>query len=310
MKLNRHLFLLSVLIITYNPGLLSQVPQRLNDLLVSTDWLEEKMEDSLLVILHYGMKSEFEKEHIPGARYISIWDLLVKDEQGIRHEFPDEQTMEQAFRSWGLNNNSKIIICYQDGNGIRWAARLFLTLDYAGLGNQVAMLNGGLKAWREEGRPVTQGVTAFKEGTVDIQIRDEVRISKEEVLAMLHREDVVIVDARPGERYDGTIADNDSTRAGHIEGAVNMPIHNLTLDDSTYMFKTENDLRKLFEDYKISSESLIITYCGTGILASADYFAARLLGYRVRFYDGLFQEWASDESLPISKTATGVRFVL
>jgi len=307
MKLNRHLFLLSVLIITCNPGLLSQVPQRLNDLLVTTDWLEANLEDSLLVILHYGMKSEFEKEHIPGARYISIFDLLVKDEQGIRHEFPDEQTMEQAFRSWGLNNNSKIIICYQDGNAIKWATRLFLTLDYAGLGDQVAMLNGGLKAWREEGRPVTQGVTAFKEGTVDIQIRDEVRVSKEEVLAMLHRDDVVIVDARPGERYDGTIADNDSIRAGHIEGAVNMPISNLTLDDSTYMFKTENDLRKLFEDYKISSESLIITYCGTGILASADYFAARLLGYRVRFYDGSFQEWGSDESLPISKTATGVR---
>ena len=253
------------------------------------------------------MKTEFEKEHIPGARYISIFDLLVKDEQGIRHEFPDEQTLEQEFRSWGLNNNSKIVICYQDGNAIKWAARLFLTLDYAGLGNQVAMLNGGLKAWREEGRPVTQGVIAIKEGTVDIQIRDEVRISKEEVLAMLHREDVVIVDARPGERYDGTIADNDSTRAGHIEGAINIPISNLTLDDSTYMFKTENDLRKLFEDHEISSESLIITYCGTGILASADYFVARLLGYRVRFYDGSFQEWASDESLPISNTAAGVR---
>ena len=309
MKFNRLLFLLSVLIITCNPGLLSQVPQRLNDLLVTTDWLEANLEDSLLVILHYGMKTEFEKEHIPGARYISIFDLLVKDEQGIRHEFPDEQTMEQAFRSWGLNNNSKIIICYQDGNAIKWAARLFLTLDYAGLGNQVAMLNGGLKAWREEGRPVTQGVTAFKEGTVDIQIRDEVRISKEEVLAMLHREDVVIVDARPGERYDGTIADGDSIRAGHIEGAINIPISNLTVDDSTYMFKTENDLRKLFEDHEISSESLIITYCGTGILASADYFVARLLGYRVRFYDGSFQEWGIDESLPISKTAT-VRFVL
>lgn len=188
MKLNRLLFLLSVLISTGNSGLLSQVQQRFNDLLVSTDWLEENRTDSLLVILHYGMKTEFEKEHIPGARYISIWDILVEDEQGLRQEFPDEQALEQVFRSWGLNNNSKIIICYQNRDAIRWASRLFLTLDYAGLGNQVAMLDGGLEAWKEEGRPVTQSETAFKEGTIDITIKDEVRISKEEVLAMLHRE--------------------------------------------------------------------------------------------------------------------------
>jgi len=304
MKLNRLLFLLSVLISTGNSGLLSQVQQRFNDLLVSTDWLEENRTDSLLVILHYGMKTEFEKEHIPGARYISIWDILVEDEQGLRQEFPDEQALEQVFRSWGLNNNSKIIICYQNRDAIRWASRLFLTLDYAGLGNQVAMLDGGLEAWKEEGRPVTQSETAFKEGTIDITIKDEVRISKEEVLAMLHREGVVMVDARPEGRYYGTSEDDDSPRPGHIEGAVNIPILHLFSEDTPYMFKTKNDLRKLFEEQKISPESLVITYCGTGILASVDYFAARLLGYRVRLYDGSFQEWSRDESLPVSKTAT------
>jgi thiosulfate/3-mercaptopyruvate sulfurtransferase len=304
MKLNRLLFLLIVLTGTGHPGLYSQVPQPFNDLLVTTDWLEENRTDSLLVILHYGLKTEFDKEHIPGARYISIWDILVEDEQGLRQEFPGEQILEQVFRSWGLNNNSKIIICYQDWDAIRWAARLFVTLDYAGLGNQVAMLNGGLKAWKDEGRAVTQSVADFKEGNVDIQTRDEVRISKEEVVAMLHQEGVVIVDARSTERYYGTSADDDPVRAGHIEGAVNIPNADLTLDDSPNMFKTRSDLRKLFGEQGISPESLVITYCGTGILASTDYFVARLLGYRVRFYDGSFQEWSRDESLPLSKSAT------
>ena len=306
MKLNRHLFLLSVLIITCNPALLSQVPQQLNDLFVSTDWLEANLEDSLLVILHYGMKTEFEKEHIPGARYVTIWDLVVKNEQGIKHEFPDEQKLEQALRLLGLNNNSKIIICYEDGNAIPWAARLFVTLDYAGLGNRAAMLNGGLKAWKEEGRPVTQSVTAFTEGKVDIKLKEDVRISKDEVLSMLHREDVVIVDARPEERYYGISEDKNAIRQGHIEGAVNIPFFSLTLDDSTHMFRAQEDLRQQFANHNASPESLIIAYCGTGVWASPVYFAARLLGYRVRFYDGSFQEWGSDESLPISKTATGV----
>lgn len=301
MKLHRLLFLLSVLIITFNPGLLSQAPQRLNDLLVTTDWLEENLTDSLLVILHSGMKTEFEKEHIPGARYVSIWELLVKDEQGLRHEFPGEQKIEQALRLLGLNNNSKIIICYQDGNAIPWAARLFVTLDYAGLGNQVAMLNGGLKAWKEEGRPVTQGVTTLTEGKVDIKLKEDVRISKDEVLVMLPGEGVVIVDARPEERYYGISEDKNAIRQGHIEGAVNIPFFSLNLDDSTHMFRAQEDLRQQFANHSASPESMIITYCGTGIWASPVYFAARLLGYKVRFYDGSFQEWARDESLPISK---------
>ena len=71
------------------------------------------------------------------------------------------------------------------------------------------------------------------------------------------------------------------------------------------MFDVEPYLRQLFADQKASPESTIITYCGTGVWASPVYFAARFLGYRVRFYDGSFQEWSGDESLPVSKTATG-----
>lgn len=307
MKLYKHLIILSFCIFAWSPGILSQEIQRQNDLLVTTDWLEEHLEDSLLVVLHYGMKTDFKKEHIPGARYVTIWELVTDDEQGRKHEFPEEQKLEQALRSLGLHNNSEIIICYQDGNAIPWAARLFVTLDYAGLGDQTAMLQGGLKAWKEEGRPVTKDVATFAEGRVDIEIKEEVRISKEEVRAMLGAEGVVIVDARPEERYYGISEDGNATRQGHIEGAVNLPYFQLTLDDSTHMFRTEGDLRQLFENHQASPESTIITYCGTGVWASAVYFAARFLGYRVRFYDGSFQEWAGDESLPVSKSATEVR---
>jgi len=307
MKLNKHLFILSFGIFAWSPGILSQETHRPNDLLVTGDWLEEHLEDSLLVVLHYGMKTEFKKEHIPGARYVTIWEFLTDDEQGRKHEFPEAQKLEQALRSLGLNNNSKIIICYQDGNAIPWAARLFVSLDYAGLGDQTAMLQGGLKAWKEEGRPVTNEVAAFAEGQVDIEIKEVVRISKEEVRAMRPVEGVVIVDARPGERYYGFSEDGNAARQGHIEGAVNLPYFQLTLDDSTHMFRTEGDLRQLFENHQASPESMIITYCGTGVWASAVYFAARFLGYPVRFYDGSFQEWSGDESLPVSKSATGVR---
>lgn len=296
------LILTAGLLISSGSALLSQTKRADEDLLVSTAWLEENLADTLLVLLHIGMKTEFQDEHIPGARFVSIWDVLVKkNEQDLRHELPDEQALEKAFRSWGINENSKIILCYQDVNSIKWAARLFYTLDYAGLGDRVAMLNGGLKAWKEEGRSVTAYESSYPEGKVDIRIVDSVRISKEEVLANLHNEEVVIVDARPPERYKGTVEEEDTDRTGHIKGAVNIPYYEVNLADSTYLFKSKEALGALFEDHMVHEGKSIITYCGTGILASPLYYTARLLGYRVRLYDGSFQDWGNDEALPVIK---------
>jgi len=287
------------LVFTSCSALISQTQQREKDLLVSTNWLEENLSDSSLVILHYGMKTEYKKGHIPGARLISIWDILVKNEDGLRHELPDKQKLEQVLRSWGINDDSKIIISYQEGNDIPMAARLFYTLDYAGLGDQVSILNGGYKAWQKEERPVTQEMTGIKEGNIAIRIVDEVRISKGEVFASLNDENVKLVDARPHEKYLGTGEDNNSSRPGHIKGAVNIPFFEVTREDSSHIFKSKEELHLLFEDQKLHEGYTIITYCGTGIWASPLYLTAKLLGYNVRFYDGSYQEWGNDESLPI-----------
>lgn len=301
MILYRALLLLNILVITSGSALNSQTQQSEDELLVSTQWLEKNLADSTLVILHYGMKTDFKKEHILGARYISIWDILVKKEQGLRNELPDEQELEEVLRSWGINANSNIIICYQDRNALSRAARLFYTLDYAGLGDQVAILDGGLTAWKEAQGEVSQKVTSFAEGNIDIKIMDEVRISKEEVLASLDKKGVTVVDARPPEQYYGTDQENNSSPKGHIEGAVNIPFNEIIQENSPHLFKTKEVLRTLFEEQGIRDDSTIITYCGTGIWASSIYFTARLLGYEVRFYDGSFQEWGMDESLPITK---------
>ena len=291
--------LLTGLLFTSYSEVKCQAKQPEGDLLVSTDWLEENLSDSLLVILHYGMKTEFKEGHIPGARLISIWDILEKNDHGLRHELPDEKKLKRVLKSWGINNHSKIIISYQDGNAIPMAARLFYTLDFAGLGEQVSILNGGLKAWKQEERALTNEIASFQEGNVDIRIVDEVRITKDEVLANLDNESVMVIDARPPEKYYGTEEDQSLDRSGHIPGAVNIPFYEITRGDSTHLFKDEEELRTLFEEYHIQEGSSIITYCGTGIWASPLYFAARILGYKVQLYDGSFQEWGNDASLPV-----------
>jgi thiosulfate/3-mercaptopyruvate sulfurtransferase len=295
MKLLRISILIFAGLVIPGPALISQARQGANEMLVSTDWLEEHLHDSLLVILHYGMKTEFEKEHIPGARFFTIWDVLVENEQGIRNELPDNQKIEQILRSYGINTHSTIVICYEDASAIPRAARLYFTLVYAGLGNQVSMLNGGLKAWKNEGRALTDVVTSFEEGNISIHPVPEILVSKEEVLTMLNNDSITIIDARPPEQYYGTDTEYSSSGSPHIEGAVNIPYFNFTQEDSPYMFKTNDELRQLLKDYQVGEGIPIITYCGTGVRASTIYFTATLLGYKVRLYDGSFQEWSMEE---------------
>lgn len=277
----------------------AQSPQRDQDFLVSTEWLETNLNDSLLVLLHWGLKTAYDQEHIPGARYASVRDVLETNDQGLKNELPDEDQLQLILRSWGINNNSKVVICYQDASSIPRAARLYYTLDYAGLSKQVSILNGGLQAWKQEDRALSNEVLPFPEGTVDIRINDEVRVSRDDVLARLDKEGVVIIDARPPDRYYGNSEEEDLKHPGHIPGAINIPYYEVTRDDLPFVFKNTEELSILFKAYRIQEDATLILYCGTGIWASSLYFAASMSGYRVQFYDGSFQEWGNDESLPV-----------
>jgi len=301
MKFHRTLWLSIILAFANSFCLNAQTEAKHEGLLVSTAWLSENLLDPGLVLLHYGMKSEFTQEHIPGARFVNIWELLAENEQGIRNELPEKQDLEQSLRSLGINNNSTIVICYENADAIPRAARLFFTLDYAGLADRVVILQGGLKAWKSEQRALTDKVAIIEPGNVEIITNEGVRASKEDVLKGLRNEHVILIDARPSERFYGFEEDQNSNRQGHISGAVNLPYFKLTREDSSHLFKEDDQLRALLEDRSIQQESRVIVYCGSGIWASSVYFVARHLGLEVQMYDGSIQEWGLDSDLPIYK---------
>lgn len=112
---------------------------------------------------------------------------------------------------------------------------------------------------------------------------------------------MVLVDARPEGRYTGKDRDNNASRRGHIRGAVNIPFSSVTSAEAPHMLKSSEEIRALFEAHSIGPQASIVTYCGSGIWASPVYIAARWLGYRVRFYDGSFQDWGNDDTLPVER---------
>ena len=116
-----------------------------------------------------------------------------------------------------------------------------------------------------------------------------------------HREDktVLLLDARTREEFDGTKQEDAVSRPGHIPGAVNLDWTTTIADGK---FRTLGELRQLLTSAGAASDRQIVTYCRVGTRASAIYFVARLLGYRVRIYDGSMNEWASLGALPVVKS--------
>lgn len=179
-------------------------------------------------------------------------------------------------------------------------ARVFLTLDYLGLGDRTSILDGGLPAWRAEGRPVTNLVDAPKPGKLKPQVNKDIVVDASWVSANLDKRGAAILDARASQFYTGAEAGR-MPRGGHIPSARNIPFSSL-VQDETNKFKSVAALRELFEGAAVKPGDSVATYCHIGQQASLLYFAARYLGYDAHLYDGSFEDWSRRPELPVVKT--------
>lgn len=152
--------------------------------LVSTDWLQNHLDDPNVVILHSGSAEVFDSLHPD-----SIVDLL---------------------RSMGVDNDSRIVLYYENSKLIPRTARVYVTLDKVGLGNRTFVLNGGLPAWQEEERKTTDMVPDISCGNLWPGNSKEVVIQIAELDRQRWSADFVVIDTRSEKEYYGTPGDRKS----------------------------------------------------------------------------------------------------
>src|SRR6478672_3684047 len=118
-----------------------------DSLVVSTGWLATHLNDANLVVLQLGDRADYDKQHIPGARPVSLDDIAISDRvgNGLTLEMPSPDLLHDALAKLGISDNSRIVV-YYDGNRITAATRVVFTLDYAGLGARSSLLDGGMPA--------------------------------------------------------------------------------------------------------------------------------------------------------------------
>ena len=176
------------------------------------------------------------------------------------------------------------------------STRMIMTLSYFGLGDRVALLDGGVDAWKAEGRAVSSEIPDIKPGTFVAKPHPEFVTDGEWVRAHLTDPGVTIIDARARRFYDGAAG----TPPGHVPHAVSIPFSSVA--DSTNRMLRPDSLRAVFERAGVKPGNHLVTYCHVGQQATLVAFAARLIGYDVSVYDGSFEDW-SDRELPLEGAA-------
>jgi thiosulfate/3-mercaptopyruvate sulfurtransferase len=277
----------------------SQTPKINESLLVSTDWLAKHLNDESLVLLHVGEKAEYTAAHIPGAQYIQVVDISTPRGLGLSLELPPVEQLKATLEKFGVSDNSRIVV-YFGKDWLSPTARVFMTLDYLGLGDRTSILDGGLPAWRGEGKPVTADVAEPKKGNFTPHPNNKLIVDATWVKNNLTNSNVRILDARAPQFYTGA-EQGRMPRGGRIPHARNIPFSSL-VEESNNKFKSPTALRELFNQADVKPSTSVATYCHTGQQASLLYFAARYLGYEAHLYDGSFEDWSNKTELPVEKS--------
>jgi thiosulfate/3-mercaptopyruvate sulfurtransferase len=276
---------------------------KLNKPLVSVDWLYSNLDNEKLIILDctiskvkINSKIILEKNQIKGAIFFDIKHVF-SDENG---KFPNTVLKPKLFqekaKTIGINKDS-ILICY-DNLGIYSSARVWWMFQLMGF-KDIAVLDGGLPEWKLKKYPVENlEKHQINKGNFIVNYQPEKLKSTEDVLNSYENKDVLILDARSKERFNGTEPEpRKNLSSGHIPNSHNLPYSEILLNGK---MKTLEELHTIFKNFK-NKKQFIFT-CGSGITASILALGAALIDLEnIAVYDGSWTEWGSELKNPIER---------
>lgn len=280
------------------------MPQTVDSPLVSTEWLAAHLAapDIRIVDASWYLpqaqrdpKAEFEREHIPGAAFFDI-DEIADTSSPYPHMLPTPEKFSSRVRALGLGDGNRIVV--YDSAGLFSAPRVWWMFRVMGH-EDVVVLDGGLKKWKAEGRPVSDerpraSARHFTAHCNTLIVRDRA--------AMLHNLDTCaeeVVDARPAGRFRATEPEpRPGLKGGHIPGSLNLPSGHLVNADGT--MKAREELARLFGDAGLDLARPVVATCGSGVSACVLALGLAVLGHpRVSVYDGSWSEWGAVRGLPV-----------
>lgn len=304
MSIHRTLGLLAMVVLAIPAALPAQQSAR-DRLLIEPHALAALLDAPELVLLHVGDRAEYDQAHIPGARFIQLADISAprpSEPGALILELPARDVLRRTLEGLGISDDSRIVV-YYGNDWVTPATRVVLTLTWAGLGDRVSLLDGGMQAWQAAGHAVTADAPEVHAGQLSALRTQDVVVKADWVLDRLGKSGFAIIDARAPMFYEGRYEERGNERPGHIAGAHSIPFTEVVTE--ALAWKDEAALRSLFRQAGVQPSDTVVAYCHIGQQATAVVFAARLIGQPVVLYDGSYTEWGSRADLPIEKAESG-----
>ena len=241
-------------------------------------------------------RNQYLQGHIPGAYHLDMESDLSgpKGSYGGRHPLPNPVLFTTRMRECGVNTDT-LVIAYDD-NRMAGASRLWWLMNYFGHRN-VQVLNGGIKAWIQQGGNLNTDIPETQHGNFTASPNPAMVAEMEELKRNGDR--LTLIDAREKARYLGQEEPIDPV-AGHIPGAINMPWQSLTSDQGRFLAPEQQQQQWA----TLGPLESPVVYCGSGVTACVDLLSLTLTGVPdPRLYSGSWSDWCGYPDNPV---ATGL----
>jgi thiosulfate/3-mercaptopyruvate sulfurtransferase len=237
--------------------------------------------------------------HLPGSRYVHLERDLSGDKVDAagrflgRHPLPERAAFARRLGQLGVTPASPVV-CY-DAQGGPYAARAWWLLRWMGHAD-VAVLDGGVLAWRQAGGTLVTDVAAAKPAAPYPSHAPALpTIDAATLKSQLGRRP--LIDARAGDRYRGEVEPLDKA-AGHIPGARNRFFKDNLASDGR--FKNAATLRGEWQPLLAGHDAAqVVQQCGSGVTACHNLLALAHAGLGDSvLYPGSWSEWSADPAYP------------
>jgi thiosulfate/3-mercaptopyruvate sulfurtransferase len=277
----------------------TQVPKHINhwheEAIVEATWLRERLDDPSVRVVEVDVSGARYKEgHIPGA---VLWNAYT-DLHHSDYSAVDPGELKSLLSKSGISPTTTVVF-------YGYAPYLGFWLMKSVGHSRARILDATRDAWVEGRGPWTAETGQVPAAAYSLPPEPPTSVaSLESTWAAVGDSDQVILDVRTKAEYDGerfwpSGATEGAGRAGHIPGAVHLPIELLREADGS--LKTRDEIRKTIDELGIDPSRPVITYCTIGGRATEAWFVlTHLLGFaNVRVYAGSWANWGTAADTPI-----------
>jgi thiosulfate/3-mercaptopyruvate sulfurtransferase len=265
------------------------------DAVADVDWIAAHVGDTGVRLVEVDVsRAAYDDGHIPGA---VLWNAYT-DLRDQNYKPVGVEEFERLLSRSGISPDTSVVV-------YGYSAPLGFWLLKAHGHEDVRMLMGSRDQWAQAGQEWSVDVPALTEASTPPLVADpDLLASREEVRDAIGDPEQILLDVRApaeytGERFWPSGATEDTGRAGHVPGAINVPIDLLRTEAGT--LKDSEELRRILQQAGVASDKAVITYCTIGNRASEAWFALKyLLDYpRARVYYDSWVDWGKATDTPI-----------